>query len=459
MGIEPAEKSVTAGDSFSVDIQIDSGEHSVDRAQAFLDFNPAYLEVTSITGGTSLPEELANSYDNTDGKISYAAGVSPDATTFPSGTFTLATIQFTALQATPEGGTPITFVFDEEAGRMTKVVWQGEEFITEPVVDGTVTITVVPPPVAAFTADLTEGLAPLTIQSTDQSTGEITSWEWDFGDGTTAEWTPETRPEDGILSHTYAEIGVYTATLTVTGPGGSDSAIATIKACGAKFTAQPTEGAAPLTVQFTDQSVGATSWEWDFGDGETSTEQNPSHTYSEAGIYDVSLTIYGIWGAEPDTETKEGYISVGAILKGRVHLQGEAAVPHDLIVTLRLVGEETATDYSVTTDAEGNFEIPNLTPGNYDISVDGPRVLRNVSTNVTLSAPETTVDFGELREGGVDDDGDVDMDDYDLLQTSFGEMTGDEGYNDNANFDRNNIVDITDFSLLRRNFGETSDVW
>ena len=77
----------------------------------------------------------------------------------------------------------------------------------------------------------------------------------------------------------------------------------------AQFTADKTEGLAPLTVQFTDQSTGEiTSWFWDFGDGETSTEQNPSHTYNSTGYFTVNLTVTGPGGS--DTETKEDYIHV-----------------------------------------------------------------------------------------------------------------------------------------------------
>ena len=77
----------------------------------------------------------------------------------------------------------------------------------------------------------------------------------------------------------------------------------------ANFTANKTEGTCPLTVQFTDQSTGKiTSWFWDFGDGETSTEQNPTHTYNSTGYFTVSLTVTGPGGS--DTETKENYIHV-----------------------------------------------------------------------------------------------------------------------------------------------------
>jgi PKD repeat protein len=77
----------------------------------------------------------------------------------------------------------------------------------------------------------------------------------------------------------------------------------------ANFTANVTEGEAPLAVRFTDQSTGnVTAWAWDFGDGNSSTEQNPTHTYMAPGIYTVTLTVTRA-GAS-DTETKTNYIVV-----------------------------------------------------------------------------------------------------------------------------------------------------
>jgi len=77
------------------------------------------------------------------------------------------------------------------------------------------------------------------------------------------------------------------------------------------FTADITSGEAPLTVNFTDQSTNnPTSWQWDFGDGGSSAEQNPSHTYSTDGTYTVSLTVSNEYGS--DTKTNTGYIYVGS---------------------------------------------------------------------------------------------------------------------------------------------------
>ncbi len=78
----------------------------------------------------------------------------------------------------------------------------------------------------------------------------------------------------------------------------------------ADFTANHTSGTRPLAVQFSDQSTRTieTAWAWNFGDGGTSTAQNPSHTYNNAGDFTVSLTVTGSGGT--DTETKTDYIHV-----------------------------------------------------------------------------------------------------------------------------------------------------
>ncbi len=77
----------------------------------------------------------------------------------------------------------------------------------------------------------------------------------------------------------------------------------------ADFSASNTNAAINETITFTDESAfNPTSWAWDFGDGETSTEQNPTHAYAEAGTYTVQLTVENENGS--DTEIKEDYITV-----------------------------------------------------------------------------------------------------------------------------------------------------
>ena len=78
----------------------------------------------------------------------------------------------------------------------------------------------------------------------------------------------------------------------------------------ADFTANPNEGLAPLTAAFTDLSTGdVTHWHWDFGDGQFSSEPEPSHTYTSAGDYTVSLAVMGPGGS--DVKTKVDYIKLG----------------------------------------------------------------------------------------------------------------------------------------------------
>ncbi len=156
-------------------------------------------------------------------------------------------------------------------------------------------------PVAEFTADITAGTKPLTVQFTDNSTGQITSWEWDFGDGATG------ASQNPV--HVYQNAGLYTVNLKVIGPGGMDTetkvdyirVLETVPV--ANFNAEPTSGACPLTVQFTDISTGPiTSREWDFGDGASGSSQNPEHIYQNSGLYAVGLTVTGPGGS--DTEIK-----------------------------------------------------------------------------------------------------------------------------------------------------------
>jgi PGF-pre-PGF domain-containing protein len=143
-------------------------------------------------------------------------------------------------------------------------------------------------PVPNFNANPARGYAPLYVQFTDLSQN-ATSWSWDFGDGTNS---TEKDP-----THIYSTVGSYTVTLAVSNNNGMNSKSATIiveeykELPVANFTANVTRGYAPLSIQFTDSSQNATSWSWNFRDGNISGERNPVHTYSRAGIYTVILTV------------------------------------------------------------------------------------------------------------------------------------------------------------------------
>ncbi len=153
------------------------------------------------------------------------------------------------------------------------------------------------PPVAVVTANPTEGEAPLPVifnggNSTDD--GGIVSYFWDFKDGTTSnEINPVT---------TFDEVGVYEVELTVTdGSGLSDTAMITInvtsgnQAPNAMITANPISGDVPLEVEFTGSGstddMDIVSYSWNFGDGGTSLEVDPTYTFTTVGTYTVTLTV------------------------------------------------------------------------------------------------------------------------------------------------------------------------
>jgi uncharacterized protein (TIGR02145 family) len=164
-------------------------------------------------------------------------------------------------------------------------------------------------PVAAFTANTTNITAGSSVSFTDQSENEPTSWNWNFGDGTTHTVQNPT--------HNYAEAGTYTVSLKVTNNYGNNTSTKnnyiTVTTIGtapiAAFTANTTNITAGGSVSFTDQSTNApTSWLWTFGDGGSSTQQNPTHSYNSAGTFTVTLKATNTFGN--NTATKSNYVTV-----------------------------------------------------------------------------------------------------------------------------------------------------
>jgi parallel beta-helix repeat protein len=165
----------------------------------------------------------------------------------------------------------------------------------------------------------TSGVAPLEVTFTDQSTGDVTSWAWDFDNNGVIDSTAQNP------IYVYATAGAYTVSLTVTGPGGTDTKTKvdyinvspSSTAPVADFSGSPRSAVdPPLTVAFADESTGSvTSWEWDFdNDGIVdSTDQNPSYTYSVAGRYTVKLTVTGPGGSDSETKTDYVRICVGKV--------------------------------------------------------------------------------------------------------------------------------------------------
>jgi len=211
------------------------------------------------------------------------------------------------------------FIYEESGTyTVTLTINDGENSITKEDY-----IVVLQPAIADFTAEITQGNAPLEVQFMDMSVGAV-SWSWDFGVANDGNRSSLHKLEANVTfqygysteqnpTFIYEEPGTYTVTLTIN--DGEDSItkedyIVVVQPAIADFTAEITQGNAPLEVQFMDMSVGAVSWEWDFGvanDGNRSslhkleanvtfqygysTEQNPIFIYEEPGTYTVTLTI------------------------------------------------------------------------------------------------------------------------------------------------------------------------
>lgn len=220
------------------------------------------------------------------------------------------------------GSTPLTYHWDFGDGSSSSEQNPKHTYITSGPYTVTLTVTnsygsdtitkkdVISPglgPRADFTVAPSSGTVPLPVLFTDASSGNPTSWLWEFGDATTSD---QQNPV-----HVYSAGSKYSVTLTVSNDYGSSTVtksgvVTAIKSLNASFIADPATGRVPLTVRFTDTSIGTpTSWKWNFGDGSTSKDQNPVHIFSSNGVYMVSLTVTN--AAENDTTTQN--INAGGV--------------------------------------------------------------------------------------------------------------------------------------------------
>jgi PKD repeat protein len=264
------------------------------------------------------------------------------------------------------------------------------------------------PPMADFGATPTTGAAPLNVGFTDQSTNSPTSWAWDFGDGGSS---TSQNP-----SHTYSQAGTYTVSHTATNASGSNTAtkagyisVGAPAAPVADFGASPTSGLAPLQVTFADQSTNTpTSWSWDFGDGTTSTLQNPSHTYSQPGTYTVSLTAGNASGT--NTKTRTGYITVGTPPPAADFTADSTTGPAPLQVTFTDQSTNTPTGWSWDFGDGGSSTSQNPShtynqPGTYTVSLTatntgGSNTKTRTGYVAVSSANGPTADFTATNTSG-----------------------------------------------------------
>ena len=276
-------------------------------------------------------------------------------------------------------------------------------------------ITVTPPgfpPEAKFRGFPTSGTAPLTVSFTDLSTGDPGKWKWEFGDGSVSD---EKHPE-----HTYNSPGEYTVTLTVENPFGMSTEVrekyirvyekpVPLKA---SFMGEPTSGKEPLTVQFTDLSVGnPETWMWNFGDDQNSAEKNPVHVYTKAGVYTVFLTVTR--GEDRSSEIRYQYINV--LPAGKPPVPDFVASPTSGYVPLDVQFTDLSTDKPTAWrwdfgDGQTSFEQHPvhryMTPGSYTVCLEASNEFGSAATckDNLIKATEAPLAPAEFF-GGVTVDG------------------------------------------------------
>jgi PKD repeat protein len=158
----------------------------------------------------------------------------------------------------------------------------------------TITVTDNSVPSVGPTATPESGLAPLQVQLSSNASGGdgALSYSWNFGDGNTS---TSANPV-----HTYQSSGEFTASVTVTDNNGDassgtvDISVGSNLVPNASVSATPRNGYAPLQVQFFGSANGGNaplSYQWSFGTGDSSTDQNPTHTYQTAGSFTATLVV------------------------------------------------------------------------------------------------------------------------------------------------------------------------
>lgn len=251
---------------------------------------------------------------------------------------------------------------------------------------------------AAFTADKTAGCSPLVVKFTDQSTGGPNQWFWDLGNGITSLMQNPTT--------LYFDPGVYQVKLVIRNASGADSItksqyITVYNTPTANFSASTVTGCYPLPVQFADLSTPGSgtisSWEWDFGDGNLSNLQNPTHTYTAAGNFNVTLRVRNNFGCSKII-SKTAYIRIlsGVLADFSFSAPPTCSPPTPVSFSQQATGP-SITSYLWNFGDGNNSTQPNpsntyTTPGTYTVSL----TVTNSAGCVDTKVKQNVINIGSV---------------------------------------------------------------
>ncbi len=232
------------------------------------------------------------------------------------------------------------------------------------IVSNTVIIEIIAPIIAQFNSTTIKGCAPLEILFTDESIGVITERIWTFEGG-----TPSTSTAINPLVQ-FLEVGEFEVTLTIQNEGNSNTTSTIITVVdppipGFTFTTNE------LSVLFTNTSSNANIYTWNFGDGESSTEESPEYTYTTPGTYEVSLNAVNEYCATAFVQT----ISVS-------------------ITTIDEINKNTVLSISPN-PGDGLFYLEGVQSGYFDLfDINGKRLLQQ-----KISNNRTVINLNHLPDG------------------------------------------------------------
>ncbi len=271
------------------------------------------------------------------------------------------------------------------------------------------------PPMAAFSADVNQGCAPLTVSFFDESDGLVSQYQWNF---------PGAVPAFSDLPNptvTYPNPGVYEVSLAVTNSVGTnvvtEPAYITISGPPiANFAATNTGN----EVFFDNLSENATAYNWDFGDGNSSTDFSPSHTYAVEGTYSVTLVATNECGTTNITEE----ITIESPLTADIEATSTEGCP-GLVVEFTDLSEGDITSWNWTfpggtpaTSTEQNPVVTYSTPGLFDVTL----VLSNGLSETTLDLPEY-ISVGSLPNADFNINNQLGSLDIDLVNNSSNSLS------------------------------------
>lgn len=296
---------------------------------------------------------------------------------------------------------------------------------------------------AAFTSTVTSGCRPLTVAFNATAAGN-TRWEWKFDNGNTSQGS---APVNQAPSAIYTKPGTYTVELTVTGPGGARStATKTIEVYAnpkVSFSFDKTSGCAPVAVQFTDKSTAGSGyknkWAWSFGDGEVSSETDPSHVYSESGPPKyVTLRVTNVYGCDSAVTASTPIQVLGpkaafnvptpTFCQAPAHAQFENNSTGDAPLSYQWIfgdgGESTSVNHVVTHDyltADVFHPSLTVTDGNGCTRTATSEVRTSGEGGLRVTPSKSKICLGETIGFTVDSDIPIDFGTY---EWDFGNGTG-----------------------------------